>query len=127
MLSLLPKVLRHLMSKATRLVMSFRASTLAEQSHVLAMNTTIGTAKVAEAGRGFGVVAKEVKTLAVKSQKATTKVYALLHGVSQAVAAAMEATQEGTDSVEVGVNKSMGTSELLRDIIPYYCRKRPGR
>ena len=87
---------------------------LAEQSHVLAVNAAIEAAKAGESGRGFGVVAQEVKTLAEESQKATTQVYAILHDVQQAVAAAMEATQQGTDSVEVGVKKSIGAGELLQ-------------
>ena len=87
---------------------------LAEQSHVLAVNAAIEAAKAGESGRGFGVVAQEVKTLAEESQKATTQVYAILHDVQQAVAAAMEATQQGTASVEIGVKKSIGAGELLR-------------
>ena len=79
---------------------------LAAQSKLLAVNAAIEAAKAGEEGRGFSVVAQEVKTLAEQSKKATTQVRAILSDIQKATSGAVLATEQGGKAVEAGVQQS---------------------
>jgi methyl-accepting chemotaxis protein len=79
---------------------------LAVQSNLLAVNASIEAAKAGEQGKGFVVVAQEVKSLADQSKQATAHVRAILKDIQNASAAAMKATEQGTQVVETGVRQS---------------------
>ncbi len=79
---------------------------LAEQSNLLAVNAAIEAAKAGEHGKGFSVVAQEVKILAEQSKEATAQVRTILNDIIKAINSAVQATEQGGRAVEVGVNQS---------------------
>ena len=86
---------------------------LAAQSKLLAVNAAIEAAKAGEAGRGFSVVAQEVRLLAEQSKQATTKVRAILNDIQKATASAVLATENGSKAVEAGVRQSAAAGESI--------------
>lgn len=75
---------------------------ISTQSNLLAVNAAIEAAKAGEHGKGFGVVAQEVKSLAEQSRQATNQVRSILGEIQKATTAAVLATEEGAKVVEVG-------------------------
>jgi methyl-accepting chemotaxis protein len=89
---------------------------LAEQSNVLAVNAAIEAAKAGEQGKGFGVVAQEVKSLAEQSKQATAQVRTILGDIQKATGAAVLATEQGHKAVEAGVRQSAQASDAIRQL-----------
>lgn len=79
---------------------------IAAQSNLLAVNAAIEAAKAGEQGKGFTVVAQEVKNLAEQSRQATRQVRTILTDIQKATTTAALATEQGTKAVEAGVNQS---------------------
>lgn len=79
---------------------------LSVQSNLLAVNAAIEAAKAGEHGKGFGVVAQEVKSLAEQSRQATNQVRTILGDIQKATGAAVMATDEGGKVVEAGARQS---------------------
>ena len=75
---------------------------LSAQSNLLAVNAAIEAAKAGEHGKGFGVVAQEVKSLAEQSRAATERVRTILGDIQKATTAAVMATEQGGKAVEAG-------------------------
>ena len=86
---------------------------LAAQSKLLAVNAAIEAAKAGDEGRGFSVVAQEVKTLAEQSKQATTQVRAILSDIQKATTGAVLATEQGGKAVEAGVHQSAATGQSI--------------
>jgi methyl-accepting chemotaxis protein len=72
---------------------------IAEQTNLLALNAAIEASRAGEHGRGFGVVATEVKTLADQSKKATEQVRQILGEIQKATSAAVMTTEACSRSV----------------------------
>ena len=87
---------------------------LAEQSNLLAVNAAIEATRAGEYGKGFGVVAQEVKRLAEQSRQATTQVRTILMEVQKATSAAVMATEQGTKAVAAGVRQATDAGESIR-------------
>jgi methyl-accepting chemotaxis protein len=87
---------------------------LASQSNLLAVNAAIEAAKAGEHGKGFGVVAQEVKSLAEQSRQATNQVRAILSDIQKATAAAVLATEQGSKSVETGAKQTEAAGESIQ-------------
>ncbi len=86
---------------------------LAEQSNLLAVNAAIEAAKAGEQGKGFGVVAQEIRSLAEQSKQATTQVRALLAEVQKAISNAVMATEQTDKVVDSGVAQSRQAGESI--------------
>ncbi len=89
---------------------------IAAQSKLLAVNAAIEAAKAGEEGRGFSVVAQEVKTLAGQSKQATTQVRAILSDIQKATGRAVLATEQGSKAVEAGVRQSSAAGESIASL-----------
>ncbi len=89
---------------------------IAQQSKMLALNASLEAAKAGDAGKGFSVVAEEVKALAEQSQQSTAQVQKILHDIRQATDRAVMATEEGTKGVDIGVQKVQRTGELMQTL-----------
>ncbi len=86
---------------------------LAAQSNLLAVNAAIEAAKAGEHGKGFGVVAQEVKSLAEQSRQATNQVRTILSEVQKATTAAVLATEQGSKAVDAGTRQSETAGESI--------------
>ena len=73
---------------------------VANQTNLLALNATIEAARAGEMGRGFGVVAHEVKQLATRTARATEDVRSGLHGIAAASSRIVERVAKLVDSIE---------------------------
>lgn len=89
---------------------------LAAQSNLLAVNAAIEAAKAGEHGRGFGVVAQEVKSLAEQSRQATTQVRAILSDIQKATTAAVMATEQGAKAVESGGKQTEAVGDAVQTL-----------
>jgi len=86
---------------------------LAEQSNLLAVNAAIEANKAGEHGRGFSVVAQEVRNLAEQSKRATTQIRSLLGDIQKGTNIAVLATEQGAKAVENGVRQSREAGEAI--------------
>ena len=89
---------------------------LAAQSNLLAVNAAIEAAKAGEHGKGFGVVAQEVKSLAEQSRQATNRVRTILGDIQKATTAAVMATEQGSKAVEGGSRQAELAGESIQTL-----------
>jgi PAS domain S-box-containing protein len=87
---------------------------IADQSNLLAVNAAIEAARAGELGKGFTVVAQEIKSLAEQSKQATAQVRGILNDVQKATSAAVMATEQGSKAVDAGVKQSAQAGEAIR-------------
>lgn len=90
---------------------------IAEQTNLLALNAAIEAARAGEQGKGFAVVADEVRKLAERSSKATKEIADLITDMQRGTKLAVESMQVGSKEVENGVNLAQKAGESLYRIV----------
>lgn len=86
---------------------------LAEQSNVLALNAAIEAAKAGDHGRGFGVVAREVRSLSERSKDSTAQVRSILQDIEKASRDALAVIEEGTRKTQIGTELASRAGESI--------------
>jgi methyl-accepting chemotaxis protein len=89
---------------------------LADQSNMLALNAAIEAVRSGESGKGFGVVAKEIRALADQSIRATQSIRTILQNIGTAIAKAALLTEKGSQRVETSIQSIRNFSSQVQQI-----------
>lgn len=89
---------------------------IADQSNLLAVNASIEAARAGDQGKGFSVVAQEIKSLSDQSKRATDQVKSILDDTRKWVNAVVMATEQGAKAVDAGVAQSVIAGEAIQSL-----------
>ena len=90
---------------------------IADQTNLLALNAAIEAARAGEQGRGFAVVADEVRALAERTTRATKEIGQMIKAIQVETREAVVAMEEGVRDVETGTSEAARSGEALREIL----------
>ncbi len=91
-------------------------SDIAEQTKLLALNAAVESTRAGEHGRGFALVAAEIKTLAGEAKESTGQVRKLLTEIQRATSAAVMATEQGTKQTSAAVRQVKQAGEIIAQL-----------
>jgi methyl-accepting chemotaxis protein len=90
---------------------------IADQTNLLALNAAIEAARAGEQGRGFAVVADEVRALAERTTRATREIGEMIKAIQNETRSAVTAIEEGVSEVEKGTDFSARSGQALEEIL----------
>ena len=90
---------------------------IADQTNLLALNAAIEAARAGEQGRGFAVVADEVRKLAERTTEATKQIANMIKGIQKETEEAVRAMQQGTNEVNSGIDLADKAGKALHEIV----------
>ncbi len=92
-------------------------SEIADQTNLLALNAAIEAARAGEHGRGFAVVADEVRKLAERAATSAGEIADLISGIQRSTALAVQAMDRGQTEVAEGAQLAVGAGQALAEIV----------
>jgi methyl-accepting chemotaxis protein len=90
---------------------------IANQTNMLALNAAVEAVRAGEHGKGFSVVATEIRKLADQSKDSAQKINHLISEIQIALKNTVQATESGTETVEKGVQVTEITAKTFREVI----------
>lgn len=90
---------------------------IADQTNLLALNAAIEAARAGEQGRGFAVVADEVRKLAERTQQATKQITVMIATIQRESSGAVKAMGQGSNKVREGIDLAEKAGQALQDVV----------